>query len=389
MEIIFLTSRFPFPLNKGDKLRAYHQIKELSKKNNIHLISISDQKIFNDELNELKNFCSSVHIFYLSKTKIFFNLLRGLFNNKPFQVNYFFSYSAKKKINSLIKTINPDHIFCQLIRCAWYLKDEYNYPKTLDYMDALSKGMERRIEGSGWKRFIFKIENERLKQFENLSYEFFDNHTIISQADQEYIPHEKKTEIKVIPNGIDTDFFKKNNTKPNYDLVFIGNLSYAPNVDVVEYIYNDLLEKLIEIRPEIKILISGSNPSKKILKYTNKNITIQEWIPDIRTAYNNGKIFIAPLRIGTGLQNKLLEAMSLQLPCITTDLANMGLGAEHGKELFIANNDKEFVEIIEKLLNSKDTMIQIGENARAFVKSNFDWEKSSDELMKNFSIKRT
>ena len=81
--------------------------------------------------------------------------------------------------------------------------------------------------------------------------------------------------------------------------------------------------------------------------------------------------------------------MSLQLPCITTDLANMGLGAEHGKELFIANNDKEFVEIIEKLLNSKDTMIQIGENARAFVKSNFDWEKSSDELMKNFSIKRT
>ncbi len=389
MEIVFLTSRFPYPLNKGDKLRAYHQIKELSKKNNVHLLSISDQKISKNNFKELENICSSVNVFKLSRTKILLNLLRGLFNNKPFQVNYFFSYSIKRRIFSLLKTIKPDHIYCQLIRCSWYLKDEYNYPKTLDYMDALSKGMERRIEGSGWKKFIFKIEFERLKQFENLSYEFFENHTIISKADQEYIHHEKKTSIKVIPNGIDTDFFKTKKYNPKYDLVFVGNLSYAPNIDVVEYISSNLMEKLVAFKPEIKILISGSNPSKKILKHASNNIIIQEWIPDIRIAYNSGRIFLAPLRIGTGLQNKLLEAMSLELPCITTNLANMALGAEPNKELFIAKEDEDYINIIKKLLDNQDLITRTGEKARAFVKSKFDWEKSTDELMKNFSIKRT
>lgn len=389
MELIFLTTRFPYPLNKGDKLRAYHQIKELSKNSDIHLISLSDQKISKSELEELEKLCKSINIFYLKKYRIFINLIRGLFNNKPFQVNYFFSNSIKKKIHSLINTIKPDHIFCQLIRNAWYLKDEYEYPKTLDYMDALSKGMERRIEGSGWKKFLFKIEYERLKQFENLSYEFFDNHIIISKADQDYIPHEKKSKIKIIPNGIDTDFFKKKNIKPEYDLVFVGNLSYAPNVDVIEHIHNDLLEKLIEIKPDIKILISGSNPSKKTLRYANKHIKIQEWIPDIRDAYNNGKIFIAPMRIGTGLQNKLLEAMSLQLPCITTNLANMGLGAEHNKELFIAENDQDFINVIKKLLENQESRAIIGKNARAFVKRKFNWEKTSNEIIENFTFKRT
>ncbi|MBM77400.1 MAG: hypothetical protein CL846_02860 [Crocinitomicaceae bacterium] len=389
MDIVFITSRFPYPLNKGDKLRAYHQIKELSINHNIHLISLSDKKISKIQLLELEKFCSKVDVFYLSKIRIFFNLLRGIFNNKPFQVNYFFSYSIKNKIISIINNNNPDHIFCQLIRCAWYLKDDFKHSKTLDYMDALSKGMERRVAGSGWKKFIFKIEHERLKQFENLSYEFFDNHTIISKTDREYIPHEKNREIKVIPNGIDTDFFSLLEKDIKYDLVFVGNLSYAPNIDAVEYIANRLLNKLKRIKPEIKILISGSNPSNKILKYSSNHITIQGWIPDIRKAYNQGKIFIAPLRIGSGLQNKLLEAMSLKMPCITTKLANMALEAKHEKELYIANNDEEFVEIIEKLLLNQDLMNQIGENARFFVKSNFDWKKSTNNLAKNFTAKRT
>ena len=87
MELIFLTSRFPYPLNKGDKLRAYHQIKELSKTNDIHLISLSDQKVSKTELEELDKLCKSVNIFYIKKYRLFINLIRGLFNNKPFQVN--------------------------------------------------------------------------------------------------------------------------------------------------------------------------------------------------------------------------------------------------------------------------------------------------------------
>ena len=99
MKLLILTSRFPFPLNKGDKLRAYHQIKELSKKNSICLISLTEKEIAAEELNELKKYCSEIHVYKLNKWKIYWNLIAGLFSNKPFQVKYFYQRSIHQKIN--------------------------------------------------------------------------------------------------------------------------------------------------------------------------------------------------------------------------------------------------------------------------------------------------
>ena len=112
MKLLILTSRFPYPINKGDKLRAYHQIKELSKQFEIHLISISDQKMNSQELKELESYCKTIKILYLPIWKRGLNLLRTFLNNKPFQVNYFYSTRFQKIINSIIKEVAPDHIYC-------------------------------------------------------------------------------------------------------------------------------------------------------------------------------------------------------------------------------------------------------------------------------------
>ncbi|MBG15393.1 MAG: glycosyltransferase, partial [Crocinitomicaceae bacterium] len=192
MRIVAITSRFPFPLDKGDKLRAYHQLFQLSKENEIHLIAISDKKVEDYQIEQVKTFCKSVYVFKLKKWKIAINLFIGLFSNKPFQVKYFYQRSIHKKVKALIQTIQPDHIYCQLIRCVSYVQDEHQYKKTLDYMDAFSKGMERRIKNAGIKKPLFKIEAFRLIRFENLAFEFFDNHCIISDQDRSLIFHEKK-----------------------------------------------------------------------------------------------------------------------------------------------------------------------------------------------------
>ena len=136
-----ITSRFPYPLDKGDKLRAYHQIKELAKECEVHLVSLSNKNIHEKDKNELEKICKSVSIYKLNKLQSLLSLFGALFNKKPFQVALFYNKNIHKKIKKKTREINPNHIYCQLIRCAEYVKDEFDIPKTIDFMDVLSKGI--------------------------------------------------------------------------------------------------------------------------------------------------------------------------------------------------------------------------------------------------------
>jgi len=382
MKIIYLTSRFPYPINKGDKLRSYYQIKELSKSHEIHLISLSEKSISEKNILAINKYCKSITIYKMDFFKRIFNLFKTLFNNKPFQVNYFYHYSIQKKLNNKIAEISPDYIFCQLIRTAMYVKNNHTTAKVLDYMDSLSKGMERRIKISNifMKPFVI-IEYQRLKIFENLAFEFFNKHIIISENDRKEIAHNKKDEIEIIGNGIDTNYFQKKDTETKYELVFIGNLSYIPNIEAANFIAKKVLPKLLEKLPGIKILIAGSNPSKRVLKLANKNIEVQGWVEDIRKTYSSGKIFFAPMTIGSGLQNKLLEAMSTSIPCITSELSNQSLKAVENKNILIGRSVNDYVNHITSLLNDEEKRKKIGESGRKFVIENYRWKTANDKLL--------
>ena len=321
--------------------------------------------------------------------KRIFNLFKSLFNNKPFQVNYFYHYSIQKKLNTKIAEISPDYIFCQLIRTAMYVKNNHTTSKVLDYMDSLSKGMERRIKISNLfiKPFVI-MEFQRLKRFENLAFEFFNKHIIISENDRREIAHNKKNEIEIIGNGIDTNYFQKIETEIKYELVFIGNLSYLPNIEAANFIAKEVLPKLLEKLPRIKILIAGSNPSKRVLKLANNNIEVQGWVEDIRKTYSSGKIFFAPMTIGSGLQNKLLEAMSTSIPCITSELSNRSLKAVEKKNILIGRSVNEYVNHITSLLNDEKKIKKIGESGREYVIENFNWKTSNDKLLRLLKSKQ-
>lgn len=382
MKLIYLTSRFPYPINKGDKLRSFHQIKELSKQNDIYLISLSEIKVPKSSIKQLDKYCKSVHVYHISLINRIFNLFKTLINNRPFQVNYFYHRKIQKKINSNISVIKPDHIFCQLVRTALYVKDEHSIPKTLDYMDALSKGLERRIKISKfWQKPFVKMEWQRMKRFENLAFEFFNNHIIISSSDRNEIAHINNKNIEIIPNGIDANYYQKIITDKIYDLIFIGNLSYVPNIEAAKFISKKIFPLLQEKVPNIKILISGSNPSKKVLRLSNENIKVTGWVDDIRETYCSGKVFFAPMSLGSGLQNKLLEAMSLGIPCITSNLCNESLGATHMKNIIIGNSVEQYISQILNILSNPELISEIGKNGREFVNKKFSWESSNKILM--------
>ena len=381
MKLFVVLSRFPYPLEKGDKLRAFYQLKELAKNHEIHLHCLSDQKVKEEFKAEVNNWCASLHIYTLKKHLIYWNTAKQVFTNRPFQIGYFYQKSIHKAIQKRISEVKPDHIYCQLIRTAEYVKDNHDIPKTIDYMDALSKGMFRRAEiKSGIKGKLYKNEGKRLSEYENRIFDYFNNHSIISEQDRDLISHPEKNKIAIIENGISNVFFNyKSKTEKTYDLLFTGNMNYPPNIECSEYIGNELASSF----PDHKIMISGASPNQRIVNLAKiQNINVTGWVDDIRDSYASSKVFIAPLFIGTGLQNKLLEAMAMGLPCITTNLANNALNAEVGKEILIAETKDEFINHIDSLLNDPDLYERISKAGKNYVKSQFSWEQSVEKLVK-------
>ncbi|OIQ34660.1 MAG: hypothetical protein BM555_04335 [Crocinitomix sp. MedPE-SWsnd] len=384
MKLFVILSRFPYPLEKGDKLRAYYQLQELSKNHEIHLHCLSDQTIKAEWKAKVEQFCTSVSIHPLKKHLIYWNTAKQLFGTKPFQIGYFFQKNIYKRINKSLTEVKPDHIYCQLIRTAEYVKDIHDIPKTLDYMDALSKGMLRRGEiQSGLKGRLFKIEGRRLSEYENRIFDYFNQHTIISKQDRDLINHPDKSTIEVIENGIAEDFFDYESTEgKTHDLLFTGNMNYPPNIECSEFISNDISPLL----PKSSIKISGASPHQRILDLKkNKQVEVTGWVDDIRDSYASAKVFVAPLFIGTGLQNKLLEAMAMGLPVVTTPLANNALKAEENKEILIADNAEGFKKHITNLLENENLYNSISQAGKEYVKSKFSWQQSVAKLEKLLS----
>ena len=381
MKIFILLSRIPYPLEKGDKLRAFNHIKYLSKNNEITLFALNDSKVNKEKaFQALQPYCRSINFFDLSKFSILFNVLLAFFNGKPLQSGYFFSSRAKNRINKIISETKPDHIFCQLVRVAEYVKNQ-NIPKTLDYQDVFSKGVERRIQpASFYLKPLLKLEYKRLLKYENKIFDYFDNKTIISEPDRELIPHPEKDKIVIVMNGVDTDFFKPIDRKKEYDIVFTGNMGYPPNVNGVEFLVKQILPIVRRNKPEIKVLIAGANPDRKVIAVKSKNIHVTGWVEDIREYYAKARIFIAPMQIGTGLQNKLLEAMAMKIPCISSHLANNALNAKSGKEIKIGDSAEEYAQHIIYLLDNKDKADEIALNGYNFVLNNYNWEKATEKL---------
>jgi sugar transferase (PEP-CTERM/EpsH1 system associated) len=392
MKLLVILPRFPYPTEKGDKLRAFNQIKVLSRFHDITLFALTDKAVKRSDEEIVKPYCSSIIIHRLRPFSIGLNLLRAMINGRPFQAGYYYNSRAQSALNKVIEETQPDHIYCQLLRTAAYAFNT-DVPKTLDYQDVFSKGVERRIPKTrAIIRFIFRVEFRRLLKYEKRIFDVFDVKTIISKPDRDCIPHEKREEIHVIPNGVDQEYFKPYKTKKQTELLFTGNMGYPPNIDCAEYLVNKVLPIIHSKYPDARLTIAGATPHSRVKALENDKVIVTGWVDDIREYYAGARIFMAPMQLGTGLQNKLLEAMAMRLPCITSSLCNSALMAREGEEILIGNTPEEVAEQAIKLLSDTSLADNISTNGYTFIQNNYSWAGSTvhlSELMEQVSEKKT
>lgn len=393
MKILVVLPRFPYPLEKGDKLRAYHQIMELAKRHEIHLFAVSHTKVTPEQRAALEPYCKSIAVVTPTQFTACFNVVRNYFRSKSLQMGYWDSARARRTVKEMARRIQPDVVYNQMVRTVPFVA-RLSQPKVMDFQDSLSLNCERRMEQSkGFWRSLLHYEFKMLRSSEYNAFKIFDALTIISDVDSEAIPHKKNGEIQIVPNGVDFDYFKMSDELKNkaseslghFSIVFCGNMSYAPNVDAARYLVEKVMPLVWKTSPNVTVLLAGADPKPAVRALVSKamfpeKVTVSGHLPDIRTAYASADLFVAPMRIGSGLQNKLLEAMSMQLPCVTTSLANAALGAVPGTHLLLGDTPEALADNVLKLMADKELASRIAADGNAFVHQNYSWQAAVQSL---------
>jgi sugar transferase (PEP-CTERM/EpsH1 system associated) len=381
MKILFLVSRVPFELDKGDKLRAFHQLKYLSRHHEVILFALSDEPVPAGAQAALAAICEEVIICPVSRTEALWNMTKGIPRSWPLQVAYFYNKKAQQQLDELVNRHQPNHIFCQLVRMAPYVRQYPHIPMTLDYMDAFSKGLERRMQtASIFRKPFFYLEYKRLLRYEARLFPLFQHKVIISEQDRFYIRHPQKYAITVVPNGVDAIHFSPVPTEKVFHLLFAGNLSYPPNIEACRYLVRKVLPLVLPHYPQLRVLLAGKTPAAAVTALAGDQVEIRVNLADMREAYSAARIFVAPLFLGSGLQNKILEAMAMGIPCITTGQVNKALGAKKGEQLLLAESAQGFAAHILYLLHHPQEASRMAAQAQVLVEKQYNWDHINARL---------
>ncbi len=354
----------------------YQHLEVLSKVHDVSLVAITDREPSKRQLHEVKAVCSgSVEYFVLPQWKRYVGALRAIVSKNPFQVEFFYSHSVRNHITSSIESLDPDLVYCQLLRMVPYCENCKSL-KILDFMDAFGTGALRTSTSTRWPlSWFYNIEHKKLRDCEKKVSTLFDAFSVISDQDRKEINTD--INIEVVPNFVDQKFFSGKDTTKRYKLGFVGNMGYFPNVKAGQYIIDRILPHLSE---SFNVLFAGVRPDPILVQRKSDRIVVTGWIDDIRDAYNHIEVLVAPIYTGIGQQNKVLEAMSMSIPVITTSLVNDAIGAQDKESIIVANTVNEFVNAIQ-LLQDKELRKIMGERARKFIIDNYTQEIFSKKLL--------
>lgn len=412
MKILYLAHRIPFPPNKGDKIRSFNEIKYLSKNHEIHLCCLVDNPKDLQYGNDLKKYCKTVNTVSINPKLAKLKSLIHIFSFKPLSIPYFYSQNLQKKINHLLSDINFDCILCFSSSMAEYIFLSkffnikiQNFSNTnpcliMDFCDVDSNKWHQYSKSSMFPfSYIYKLESHRLSNYETRIAENFDHSIFISEKEvdifQKKNPHINN--INFISNGVNSDYFnpeksysiniKSDSTsidlsKNNFPtLLFTGAMDYHANIEGVVWFCEEIFPKIKTIIPEVLFYIVGSNPTFKIQRLQSENsIVVTGYVEDIRPYYQLADVCVIPLRVGQGVQNKVLEAMAMGKATITTSKAIEGINVIPGEHLLVENKPETFSQIVLMLLKDKLYRKQLGIRARQFVKDNYNWDANMEKF---------
>lgn len=380
MKIFALLSRFPHPLDKGDRLRAFHQVAELSRRHEVVLCALAHEEVSAASRAAVSAVCARLEVIRLSRAGTALGMARALATGLPLQVGFFLSERARRRVRQIVAETSPDRLFFQLIRTAEYARG-FEGSSTLDLMDAFSWGLEQRARHSpSWLAPLLGFEARRVALYEVDALRRFPRASIVTSQDRDHLPPSARDRVSVVANGVDFEAFAPRQAAKEIDLLFVGNMAYPPNVLAAESLVHEVLPRVRAERPA-RVLVAGTSPVARVRRLAGEGVEVTGRIDDIAGCYARSRLFVAPLTVATGLQNKLLQALAMGIPCVTSEAARRALGATE-REMRSGRDAGEIAAAVLDLLRDPVAASELGRRGREFALRDFQWSAAASALEK-------
>jgi hypothetical protein len=386
LRVLYLCHRVPYPPDKGEKIRAYHQICALSRRHKVSVLALCDGLV--PDLAPLEAMCERVEVFPLSRPASYARAALGAWRPRPLSLSFFESKEMAERVRELARRERFDVAVVYCSSMAPYAALAPEVPAILDMVD---------VDSAKWAQYarfaplalrpVYALEARRLRRYEaSLANRFQRVAFATGNETRLYKSSAPAAKAVTLLNGVDVDFFQPLDlpkaSRPT--LVFTGQMDYFANVDAVTHFAREVFPRLRQRYPEIELLIVGRSPVAAVRDLGEMpGVTVTGAVGDVRPFLSRAWIFVAPLRIAQGVQNKVLEAMASNLPVACSERVLAGIadgGFRSGRDLLAAANDDEMERAVAALIADAEMRERLAGAARQRLLATYRWGAIQDRL---------
>jgi len=400
MKLLFIVPYVPDLI----RVRPYNLIRQLAARGHeITLMTIWTTENEKQAIEGIAPYLKNIFAFEQTKTRSYRNCLMAVPGKIPLQAVYCWNPEVEKQLKKILfsrqgvpqfDAVHVEHLrganyalsVKRLVRENGGRKGQY-IPVVWDSVDSISH-LFRQAIGRGKslpQKVLARLELRRTEHYEGYLVNQFDRVLVTSVIDRQSLLslsnlHTPGDRICVIPNGVDLEYFSPDpTTEREADTVVVsGKLSYHANARMVDYLINDIMPKVWASKPDARVYVVGKDPSREILAYgKNPQVIVTGTVEDIRPYLRKAQVAVTPILYGAGIQNKVLEAMAVGTPVVSTSLAVSALDVKPGEDVLVANHPDEFAHEVVRMLNNDQERNRIGRNGLEFVRTRHNWAQSA------------
>ncbi|HKQ48727.1 MAG TPA: TIGR03087 family PEP-CTERM/XrtA system glycosyltransferase [Phycisphaerae bacterium] len=376
--ILFLTHRVPFPSNKGDKIRTFHQMEYLAARHNVYCACFVDRPADRVHAIALRQWCKGVIAIPWDRRTAIRRAVKGFWKGRSLTCAAYDDPTMWHHLREWARAIQFDAVTAFSGCMAPYA---WAFPAGRRILDLCDIDSRKWHDYAGDSLFplstAYRAEGRRLAAFERRCADHFDSTIVATPRERELIdPEQRQRTLYIVPNGVDLPALPPEPPSANPPIVtFVGAMNYRPNVDGVLWFVRRVWPRIVQATPDARFVMVGADPALLVRRLSRfKNIVVTGEVPGVQPYLRASRVVIAPMPIVRGIPNKVLEAMAMARPVVGTPGVAAALGAQSGRHLMTGESPEAFADHVIALLTDSKQCDRIAAAGYRFVDIHYCWK---------------
>jgi len=387
--ILFVTQMFPYPLDSGAKVRAYYMLRHLAQHHHVTLVSLVRETDPKGAADHLAEFCEDVRSVVLRRSSLreVSSGLESFLTGHPALILRDRHPAFRTQLETLTRDSRFDAIHVDQIKTAQHVEGVGGLPRLIDmhnvYCEMIA-GMARLVR-SPWRRRLLGREARLMARYESRVCGEFDEILAVTKTNARQLSKMIRWQRPVATLPICVDVAETAIMAPtaeSCDLLCVGAMFYPPNVDGVLWFLREVLPLIRREAPDARLRIVGPRPDRAIVRAAAKDplVSVAGHVEDLGPHWRAARVSVVPLRAGSGMRVKILDAMARGVPVVSTRLGAEGINATDGEDIFLADDAGEFARAVVRLHRDRELRAKLAQNARRLIETQYDWRRRYGEV---------